>query len=405
MNIVLTTVAYPPEIRSASDLMQELALELHRRGHLITVATCYPRYNLSQDSLGKRFREFSIEDGIRVVRIKSPRHHKVNFLVRGISQILLPHIFLVKLRKYLPAKVDAVLVYSPPLPLWYVGKWIKETCGAKFILNIQDIFPQNAIDLGILNSTFMIRFFESMEKKAYRNADIVTLHSAGNREFLLDAKRLQKDHAVTLHNWINLESCGKIVNDATFRGRYGLEDKFIFCFGGVIGPSQGLDLIIHAARMLKGVNDLTILLIGDGTDKERLMKLCHEYSLDSVVFLPFASKEDYQALLSETDVGLVCLSSKNKTPVVPGKILGYMGASVPVLAFLNSESDGHHIIRDAGCGYSEISNDAAKATELMLKMYKEKEKLRKFGENGFRYAAEHFSKKICVDKLESLLRE
>lgn len=91
--------------------------------------------------------------------------------------------------------------------------------------------------------------------------------------------------------------------------------------------------------------------------------------------------------------------------MVPGKILGYMAAGVPVLAFLNRESDGHQIIRDAHCGYSDVSDDAQRAAHLMLKMFEEKSRLRELGSNGYQYAIGNFSKKVCVDKLESLLRK
>jgi len=126
--------------------------------------------------------------------------------------------------------------------------------------------------------------------------------------------------------------------------------------------------------------------------------------LENVIFHPFVSKGEYAQLLSEIDVGLVCLTSKNKTPVVPGKILGYMAAKIPVLAFLNRESDGHEIIREARCGYSAVSNNSQKAAEMILKIYSERHNLREMGLNGYRYAAANFSKKACVDKLESLLR-
>ena len=117
----------------------------------------------------------------------------------------------------------------------------------------------------------------------------------------------------------------------------------------------------------------------------------------------FVSKEEYTKLLNEIDVGLVCLTSKNKTPVVPGKILGYMAARIPVLAFLNQESDAHRIIHEARCGYSYVPDDAERAAQMIIKMYREKDLLRELGLNGYQYAVRNFSKKVCVDKLESLL--
>ncbi len=404
MNILLITVAYPPEIRSASNLMHELAEELQHRGHLITVATCYPKYNLASTHQALNFEECSSEKGIRVIRVRTLRHHKVNFFVRGISQLLLPYIFWAKLKKYLTNGVDGVVVYSPPLTLWHVGNRVKNIYDAKFILNIQDIFPQNAIDLGILTNHILIKLFEQIEKKAYKEADIVMVHSVSNREFLIKEKDFSPDRVKIIHNWVNLDAHKRSVRSDRFRKKYGLENKFIFFFGGVMGPSQGLHLIVNAAKKIREIDNIVILLAGDGTEKKKLQRLVRDYSLKNVVFHPFVSNEDYQDLLKEVNVGLVCLSSRNKTPVVPGKILGYMAASVPVLALLNKESDGHHIIKEATCGFSLISDDPRKAASFMLKMYKERERIKDYGKSGFKYATSHFSRKVCVDKLEELLK-
>lgn len=404
MKILLITDAYPPEIRSASHLMQELAEELRDRGHSVTVVSCYPRYNLAGSSSRPVFDQLSIEKGVRVIRLHTLPHHKVNFIVRGISQLTVPHIFCHTLKRHLKHGVDAVLVYSPPLPLWRVGFQVRKTYGAKFILNIQDIFPQNAIDLGALRNPILIKFFEEMEKAAYRNADIVTVHSPSNRELLIREKGVLPDKLFTLHNWADTAPYNSHDGPNGFRKRLGLENKFVLFFGGVMGPSQGLDVVIEAARELRGIKDLAILLVGDGTERENLQRKAHAYDLENVIFYPFVSKTDYQALLKEVDVGLVCLTTKNKTPVVPGKIQGYMAAAVPVLSLLNKESDGHQIIREAKCGYSGISDNAQKAAGLMLKMYQERAHLRELGINGHRYAEANFSKAVCINRLEELLQ-
>jgi len=404
LKILLITDAYPPEIRSASHLMEELAEDLRDRGHSVTVATCHPKYNLADASSSTHFNKLTLEDGIRVIRIHTLPHHNVNFIVRGISQLTLPLIFWLKLKPYLKDGVDAVLVYSPPLPLWHVGFRAKKKQGARFILNVQDIFPQNAIDLGALRSPILIRFFERMERAAYNYADIVTVHSKSNRKFLIRGKGIPPEKVVTLHNWVDFRNDGQPVQDNGFRKRWGLEDKFIFFFGGVMGPSQGLDLLIDAAKELKDRKEIVILLVGDGTERERLQKLARRYGLENIAFHHFVSKEDYQVLLKEVDVGLVCLTSKNRTPVVPGKILGYMAAGIPVLAFLNKESDAHEMIREAGCGYSEVSDGTNKAADLMLRMYRERDRLQRLGLNGYRFAERHFSKKVCVDQLEQLMQ-
>jgi glycosyltransferase involved in cell wall biosynthesis len=403
VNILIVSDSYPPEIRSASHLMQEMAEELRDRGHIVTVATCYPKYNLANTFTAQEYKEVTVEDEIRVIRIHTLPHHKVNFILRGVSQLTLPYIFWFVLKKYLTMMVDAIVVYSPPLPLWRVGYFAKKTFGARFILNVQDIFPQNAIDLGVLTQPFLIRFFEKMEQRAYDTADIVTVHSPGNATYLLGEKKIAPSRLAVLHNWVDVGSNQYPQKRGHFRKKLDLEQAFIIFFGGVMGPSQGLDLILDAAKCCLANHHITFLLVGDGVEKERLVKRAREENLMNILFHPFVSKEDYDSLLKEVDVGLVCLSPKNKTPVVPGKILSYMATGVPILAFLNHESDGHKIINEARCGHTGVSDDPHRASQLILKMFQEKDQLGEMGLRGYQYALQDFSKKMCMDKLERLL--
>jgi len=402
MNILLVTDSYPPEIRSASHLMQKLAEGLRDRGHKLTVITSYPQYNLTEELRSKVFDEFSIEDGINVIRVKTLPHHKVNLIIRGISQLSMPYIFFSKVNKYLKDRVDIVIVYSPPLPLAIVAEIVKKKYGSKFILNVQDIFPQNVVDLGIIKNPFLIKFFELLERRSYKNADKIIVHSEGNKKFMAQRKQIPQDKICTLYNWIDINPYTQVNGAGLFREKYGLKNKFIFLFAGVIGPSQNLDLLVRVANVVKDRPDIVFLLVGDGMEKDRLTRIVKEYGLKNVIFKPFVPKEEYPGLVKDADVGLVCLSSKNRTPVVPGKILGYMAASIPVVAFLNKESDGHTLIKEAQCGYSEISDDYKKALDLIVKIYNERDKLKKYGENGFRYVSAHFEKNVCIDNLEKL---
>jgi len=179
MNILLITDSYPPEIRSASYLMKELAEGLKERGYKVYVATSYPQYNLTEEQREQIYPEYSHEDGIDIIRIKTLPHHKVSFIIRGISQLTMPKIFENKIKKYV-SKADIIIVYSPPLTLATLGGKLKKIYSAKFILNIQDIFPQNAIDLGVIKNPLLIKFFEVIERKAYEEADLIFVHSEGN---------------------------------------------------------------------------------------------------------------------------------------------------------------------------------------------------------------------------------
>lgn len=108
------------------------------------------------------------------------------------------------------------------------------------------------------------------------------------------------------------------------------------------------------------------------------------------------SKDYYPYLVKDADVGVACLSIKNKTPFVPGKFLGYMAATKPVLAFLNEESDGFALASEARCGYAVKSDDSEEAARVVKKMYAEKDKLFQFGQNGFAYAKNNMALSVFV---------
>ncbi|NDY83465.1 glycosyltransferase family 4 protein [Orrella sp. NBD-18] len=406
MNILLVTDSYPPEIRSASHLMLELAQELKCRDHRVTVITTWPEYNLDQDQALRDFKEFETEDGINVIRVKTLPHHNVNYLVRGLSQLLMPVQFLLKLRKY-KIKPDAVVVYSPPLPLALVGSWLRRK-GVRNLLNVQDLFPQNAIDLGILTSKMQIKFFQAIERYAYRTADVVTVHSDGNRKMVLQQHPELGSKLRLLHNWVDIdhhshedESSSRTQVD--FRQKWGIKQKHVAVFAGVMGPSQYLELILGVAERLQDQNDLLFLLVGDGKEKEKLQALAKDKNLNNIQFEGFISRDVYPDLLKACSIGLVCLSPQNKTPVVPGKILGHMASGLPVVAFLHTASDGHAMIADAKCGVSANSADWEDCAEVLRALMQRSDEFESIGLSGKKYATEHFSKEVCVSQLEAMI--
>jgi glycosyltransferase involved in cell wall biosynthesis len=404
MNVILVSDAYPPEIRAISIMVKELAEELTARGHYVTVVTCWPRYNLAEEERHLILSNLSFENNIRIIRVKTPPHKKINFFIRGISELIIPFFLWWRIKYIVTEKVDAVIVYSPPLPLVYAGYMVKKKYNAHFLLNIQDIFPQNAIDLGIMRNHLLINFFEYLENKAYRSADKLTSHTESSKKFLIEKKNIPSEKMQIIPNWIDVDRYAKVQRSNIFRKKYGIEYKFIFLFAGIIGPSQGLDLIIRAARDIQDITAICFLFVGDGSEKERLRKMVVDFGLSNVIFKDFVSVDDYPHLLKDADVGLVCLSSMNKTPVVPGKILGFMAAALPVFALLNRESDGHNLIKRANCGYT-VDSDAPMETikKTILNIYREKENLPSLGMNGFRYAETHYSKKLCIDSLVRLV--
>ena len=382
--------------------MLELAQELTTRGHEVTVITTWPEYNLDQREQQKHFNELETEGSTKVIRVKTLPHHNVNYVVRALSQLLMPVQFLLKLHRY-KIKTDTVVVYSPPLPLAFVGSWLRRK-GVRNLLNVQDLFPQNAIDLGILRSKMQIRFFRALERFAYRTADIVTVHSEGNQKMLLEQNPTISSKLRILHNWVDIDHHAASETSVDYRKQWGITQKYVAVFAGVMGPSQYLELILGVAERLQEQADLLFLLVGDGKEKERLQQIARDKNLKNVRFEGFISRDTYPDLLNACNIGLVCLSPQNQTPVVPGKILGHMAAGLPVVAFLHTASDGHALITAAHCGVSANSGDLSACVNAMKSMIEDTLACNNMGQAGKRYAIEYFSKQACVSQLIDLLK-
>ena len=380
--------------------MLELSKELNSRGYQVTVITTWPEYNLNGNKGIREFTEIEEEQGISVIRIKTLPHHNINYFLRGIAQLLMPLQFLLKLWMY-KVKVDACIIYSPPLTLAFVGIVLKIQ-GVKSLLNIQDLFPQNAIDLGVLSNPIQIWFFRCIEIISYRFSDCITVHSEGNRQSILKKYPDLTNKLKTLHNWVDLDhhQTGELGID--FRKKWNLKHPLIAVFAGVMGPSQYLNLILNIANRIQDNSEILFLLVGGGAEKEDLIESAAEKKLTNVRFENFVSREDYPSLLKVCSLGLVCLSPMNRTPVVPGKILGYMAAGLPVVAFLHEESDGHAIIQEAECGITANSSDEEACVQAFLKILACKHRFLEMGRSGRSYAEKNFSKKICVSQMEQL---
>ncbi len=405
MKILIIADVYPPEISSASTLIQELALGLVGTGDEVFIVTTFPKHYLADGIQPVEFKELSDEAGIKVIRVKSLPLKKVSFVIRGISQLILPFLIFRKVKKYIKGNLDGVIVYSPPLPLSLAGNLVKNKYGARFILNLQDIFPQNAIDLGVLKNKIIIKFFEAIEKFAYKNADIITFHSEGGRRFVIENKHVPKEKVVSLPNWVDFSPYG-IPSKKDFKKEYGLDGKKVLLFAGIMGPAQGLEFLVEVAEASQKFEDIVFLLVGGGMEEEKIKFLVQKKQVKNIIFKNFISKDDYPDLVRSADVGIVCLSEKNKTPFVPGKFLGYMAAGKSVLAFLNKESDAFDLVKKAECGYAIESGNLNGAVAAIQKINEMNfNDLNEIGLRGEKHAKENFSLDSAIVKLKKFISD
>ncbi len=405
MRILIISDSYPPEVRSAAQLMADLAEGFAARGEEVTVATTVPAYNLASGTDADAVPRDEKKSGVRIVRIATLPHHKVNYIVRGINQVLLPKMFAQSVQKTLAGPFDVVIVHSPPLPLALAASNLARVYGAEFIANVHDIFPQNGIDLVSWWQKPLIQvFFGWMEKRAYRRADLIVVPSENHARYLEKNRGVLATKLRVVPHWIDARPFDEAKRTNRFRKVLGLENDFIFFFGGVLGPSQGLEMVLTAAAAFRDAPEVKFLFVGDGTAKPQLERIAKENGLRNVIFKPFVSAEEYPGLVKEMDVCFATLTSKNTTPAVPAKLMGYMAAGIPVVIAVHRESDAIRIVNEAKCGFTAVSSDEKAVTAAFRKAYDNRASLKQFGENGRRYLAEHFEKNKLVAEWDELLR-
>ncbi len=404
MNVLILTTVYPPEVRSSAQLMHQLAESIHEAGHGVTVITSIPSEGTRQ-SRGLRDHFFRKEDqnGVTVFRISTLPIHRTNVpaLVRGIGQILNAIGYFV-VAFFLP-KPHVSLAYSPPLTLGMAGILLRWTRGVPHVFNVQDLVPQYAIDLGILRNKTLIRLTKAIERFIYRRVDAISVHSQGNREYIV-GEQVSPTKVHVIPNWVDTTTIAPSPRQNAFRVTHELTDKFVILFAGMLGFAQDVDTIVESASFLATRPDAIFLIVGEGVEKNRLIRKATDLRLANVRFLPFVSQEQYPEVVAASDVCLATLQKSLRCPVVPSKILGYMAAARPVVASFPMDGDAPAIIRNADCGICVEPGNPQLLAEAILRVYDNQDQASEWGRNGRHFVVAHHDRDVCLEQYDRLFQ-
>jgi colanic acid biosynthesis glycosyl transferase WcaI len=387
MRVLLLTPHYPPEIRSVSVLMSELAQDLAALGHAITVITPFPPANMDEaQSRTPRAGEMS---GVRVIRVSVLPFVKVAPTVRAITHFTLAaSMIMAGLRA---GRHDVILAYSPPLTLALASEVLGRRWRIPFILNVQDLYPQALIDLGLARGRIVIEVLQWLERRAYRRSAAVTVHSAGNRDLLV-ARGVPAAKITVVPNWIDTSRAAPVSRDSAYRRDLGLQDRFVVLFAGVMGYAQDMAVIVEAAAALRTDPNIVFLLVGDGVRRKEAEDMVHARGLENVRFLSFQPLDRYPILVSAADCCLVTLQPSVATPVVPSKIAGILAAARPVVAALPL-GDARALVEASGGGICVDPGDPAALAAVLRRLARDPDTRQAMGEAGRHYVELHFPRK------------
>lgn len=357
--IIIIADTFPPFRNSAAIQLYDLAIELTRQGHNITVMI--PAENLECG--------WKIEDRerINVLMIRVPRMKGVNNIRRTLAELAMPFIMKYYLNQSPLAKQkwDGVIWYSPSIFFGPLVKYIKRKSSCKSYLIIRDIFPDWAVDLGLMKRGIVYHFFAKVAKYQYAVADTIGVQSEGNKIYFLDWVKKPGRQLEVLPNWLG-KNKGKNCSINLSRGR--LAGRKLFVYAGNMGVAQGMEMILRLAHFLNNDHRVGFVFVGRGSSLQSLKELATLLALQNVEFYDEIPSDQIPRLYEQCSVGVVALAKEHKSHNIPGKFLTYLQAGLPVFALLNSGNDLASIIQEEDVGVVCESYDLKEMHELVLKL-------------------------------------
>lgn len=392
MRVLMVVDRYAPEARSAAHLFEDLAKALAQRGHEVAVVTKKPTENLPD---GSEFPGEETRGGVRVVRMRRYLGEPRSTLLKGLDQVLFALRVWVRVR--LLESPDAVLVYSPPLPLAAACA----AAGWPLVVNLHDLYPRTAVELGRLNSPFLIALAEWLEDFVYRRTRRFVVPAPESERYLVEEKGIPRERVALRYNWVDLKAVAPGEGGAARRA-WGWEGKFVVAYAGLVGVAQDLSALVDAARRAAGREDLLFVVVGEGSELGRWK--AEADGLTNLVFMPTLARERYLDLLRASDACLLALSANLRSPAIPGKLQNILAVGKPVLAVVPAGSAAAETVEVARCGFVTPPGNGEALLSAVARLQGDAAQRAEFGRAGRAFAERHFDLEGAVGAFEASLR-
>lgn len=399
MNILFLTIS---EIRDIEEhtIYCDLLRCFRDNGHEIFTVSPYERKT-------KMRTEYKHINGVHMLHVSTGNITKCGLFEKGISMILIESIFTNKIKKYLKnVKFDLIMYSTPPITLCKTICYVKNRDGAKSYLLLKDIFPQNAVDIGMIGTVgikgLIYKFFRAKEKRLYSISDHIGCMSQANVEYVLrNNPAINPEIVEVCPN--SIEVIDRSVDEyvrKSIRKKYGIPlDKTVFVYGGNLGKPQGIDFLMKCLHRQNRNEKIFFLIIGNGTEYGKLEQFIKKYPQDNVKLMKELPKENYNRVVAACDVGMIFLDYRFTIPNFPSRLLSYMQAKIPVLACTDPNTDIGKIIVEGGFGWWCGSDDKEKFADIVDKICNAS--LSKYGERALEYAKEYYDVEVSYKIIKS----
>lgn len=372
-----------PNVEKRTNLWSDLTSEFHKQGHEVLVIA--PTFDNDVPGL-------KMEGGVKVLRVSTFKLFDVGPVKKVVANLMLPYQYKRALKKHdIKLDFDLIIMPTPPITLAKIAKWLKRKSKSKIYLILRDIFPQNAVDLKMIKPKGIIHwYFRRKEKGLYNLSDKIGCMSNANIAYIKkNNPHLDHSKLHLLPNWEYLPKNKSEENLDNIKLKYGIDNKFVAIFGGNIGKPQKLENIITLAQACSEVEDIIFLIIGKGSEYNKISKMVDSLSLSNVKMWPRILKKDYDELLKTADLGLISLDENFSIPNFPSKVLSYFAAKIPVLGSLDLQTDFGEMLIESNSGFWAEAGKTELLKEKLLTLYNSKDLREEMGRNGYNYMTDN----------------
>ncbi len=373
MNLVFLTLVRISDIKERN-LYADLMRKFRDEGHNVYIVTPYERRMGKDTSLVK-------SNGVHILNVKTLNIQKTNIFEKGIGTLLLEGQYKAAIKKYLGnVKFDLITYSTPPITFTNVVRYLKkENPQSITYLQLKDIFPQNAVDIGMMTKTgikgLLYKFFRNKEKKLYAASDYIGCMSPANVDFVLKHNpEIDPSRVEVAPNSIELTekvmAPGQVKAERYYiRSKYNLPtDKPIFIYGGNLGKPQGIDFLVKCLDANKNREDCFFVIVGSGTHYGLISDWYDRNKYVNVRLMQSLPKVDYDLLVKHCDVGLIFLDHRFTIPNYPSRLLSYLENKMPVICATDKNTDIGRMAEQNGYGFWCESVKPEDFTALVDKM-------------------------------------
>ena len=403
LRLVVLCPHFAPDLAPTGVVMTRIVTEMAARGHELHVVTSLPWYRnhaIEPGWGGRLWRTEKTEWG-SIIRVHPfPGKSKSNLLRRALGFIAFS--YAVGIRSVhadgFPFKVDGVLAMSPPLTLGLTGWFTKIIRRAPLVFNIQDVFPDAAIQTGAISNKRIIAAAKWLERVSYQRSDAVVLLSQDLRTNIaskIDTKYHDRLHVIP--NFVDTVAITPQDRMTAYRNELGIGDQLVVMYAGNVGFSQSLNLVVEAAAKFP---EVAFVINGDGAARKKLQEDCTK--LSNVYFGDYQPIERLSEVLATGDIHLVPLRAGLASVSVPSKSYSILAAGRPMLAAIDLNTEIPNMLQQTGAGVAVEPDNSPAFIEALGRLVSNRDQLHAMGFNGRKWVETHASPASVAAQYEAI---